>query len=107
MPRESIFFQGDQIFGRIDRLTSPSGGVYFRAVIAGKHRDYGQRPEDWGSVACASLEAVRGELLAIDRSSEFFVVGPWGNTRVRLKAAMVWLFRVLIKATTPRHSPSH
>ena len=106
MSNERTFFNGERIFGRIDRIASSYGGSYWRAVIAGKRADYGNRLEDFGSVACADLESVRRELLAIDNTLKFAVArtGPPVNLRARIKSVMFWLSGMLTKATTPGHS---
>ena len=107
MCNECIFFNGERIFGRIDRIASSYGGSYWRAVIAGKRTDYGSRLEDFGNVACADIESVRRELLAIDSTLGFARTCPRANLRARIKSAMFCMSRLLTKATTPGHSPSH
>lgn len=112
MSNECTFFNGERIFGRIDRITSSYGRSYWRASIAGKRADYGSRLTDFGSVACADLESVRRELLTIDDTLKFGKEPPaatwsWINLRARIKSAASWLSRIMTKATTPGHSPSH
>ena len=109
MSNECIFFNGERIFGRIDRIASSYGRSYWRASIAGKRTDYGSRLEDFGSVACADLESVRRALLTIDDTLKFGKEPPAATWSwiARIKSASAWLYRILSKATTPGHSPSH